>query len=90
MEWLWAWTGRCVGYRDGDDLWTDSGRHVGRFLGDEVYDLDGHPSRRAGYRPPDQEQRQGWRYQDRLRAAAAESVDHQTIGLQRLPNAGGL
>jgi hypothetical protein len=29
------------GYRDGNDLWTHTGKHVGRFDGDEVYRRDG-------------------------------------------------
>lgn len=30
-----------LGYRDGDELWTYNGRHVGRFEGDDVYGPDG-------------------------------------------------
>lgn len=39
--WLWTWSGRCFGYRDGDDLWTYSGHHIGVFRGEEVYGPDG-------------------------------------------------
>lgn len=41
MKWLWTWTGKCFGYRDGDNLWTYDGRHIGVFFGDEVYDKNG-------------------------------------------------
>ena len=33
--------GEFFGYRDGDDLWTHDGRHVGKFYGDEVCSPDG-------------------------------------------------
>jgi len=29
------------GHRDGDNLWTHDGHHVGKFYGDEVYGCDG-------------------------------------------------
>jgi hypothetical protein len=35
------WGGTYFGYREGDDLWTHTGKHVGRFDGDEVYGSDG-------------------------------------------------
>jgi hypothetical protein len=41
MKWLWTWGGVSFGYREGDDLRTHDGRHVGRFYGDEVYGTDG-------------------------------------------------
>ena len=41
MQWLWTWGGVCFGYRDGADLWTHDGRHVGRFASGEVYAPDG-------------------------------------------------
>src|SRR5262245_62569197 len=41
MAWLYTWGGTCFGWRDGDDLWTHDGRHVGRFHRDEVYGPDG-------------------------------------------------
>lgn len=41
MNWLWTWGGVCFGYRDGDNLWTHDGRHVGRFVGSEVYASNG-------------------------------------------------
>lgn len=28
---LWTWSGEYFGYRDGSELWTHDGRHVGRF-----------------------------------------------------------
>ena len=33
---------RIFGCRNGDDLWTHDGRHIGHFHGDEVYDRQGH------------------------------------------------
>lgn len=42
MEWLWTWSGRCFGYKDGDNLWTYDGKHVGKFYDDEIYDRHGH------------------------------------------------
>jgi hypothetical protein len=41
MDWLWTWGGTCFGYRDGDNLWTRHGHHVGRFAGSEVYACNG-------------------------------------------------
>jgi hypothetical protein len=41
MQWLWNWGGECFGYRDGDNLWTSDGKHVGRFYSDEIYGRDG-------------------------------------------------
>ncbi len=37
MEYLWTWSGRFFGYREGDLLYAKSGRCVGRFSGSEVY-----------------------------------------------------
>jgi len=41
MEWLWTWGGVSFGYREGDNLWTHDGRHVGRFHEEEIYGVDG-------------------------------------------------
>lgn len=42
MNWLWTWGGRCFGYREGSELWTYDGKHVGRFNGNnEVFGPDG-------------------------------------------------
>lgn len=41
MEWLWTWSGRCFGYKDGDNLWTHDGHHVGKFHGSEIYGSNG-------------------------------------------------
>jgi hypothetical protein len=41
MEWLWTWGGTSFGYRDGDQLRTHDGLHVGRFIDDEIYGVDG-------------------------------------------------
>ncbi len=40
MEYLWTWSGRFFGYREGDLLYAKSGRCVGRFSGSEVYGAD--------------------------------------------------
>jgi hypothetical protein len=42
MDWLWTWSGKCFGYRDGVLLWTYDGRHVGKFCGEEIFDKNGH------------------------------------------------
>jgi len=42
MNWLWNCSGACFGYLEGDDLWTYSGRHVGRRMGSEIYDARGN------------------------------------------------
>ncbi len=34
---LWTWGGVWFGYREGRELWTHDGRHVGRFVADVVY-----------------------------------------------------
>lgn len=41
MERMYTWGGRSFGYKDGGNLWTYSGKHVGRFHDDEVYGPDG-------------------------------------------------
>lgn len=41
MKWVWNWGGECFGYFDGDDLWTYSGKHVGKRFEDEIYGPDG-------------------------------------------------
>ena len=38
---LWTWGGDYFGFRDGQNLWTHEGRHVGRFRRDEVFRPDG-------------------------------------------------
>ena len=38
MTHMWTWGGKYFGYREGDDLWTHSGHHVGRFYDDEIAD----------------------------------------------------
>lgn len=42
LNWLWTWSGKFFGYRNGDDLWTYDGKHVGRFRGDVIYNCHGH------------------------------------------------
>jgi 4-fold beta flower protein len=42
FEWLWTWSGKCLGYRNQDDLYSYKGRHIGHFAeGDEIYGHDG-------------------------------------------------
>ncbi|WP_061151998.1 hypothetical protein [Caballeronia arvi] len=41
MNWLWTWSGNSFGYRVDDQLRTHDGRHVGRFVGEEIYGADG-------------------------------------------------
>ena len=39
---LWTWSGEYFGFREGVDLWTYDGRHVGRFRrGSEIFRPDG-------------------------------------------------
>lgn len=38
---MWTWAGELFGYRDGDDLFADHGKQVGKFYGDEIYDAEG-------------------------------------------------
>jgi hypothetical protein len=40
-DWLWTWSGVSFGYRLGDSLFTHDGIEVGRFIGLEVYGVDG-------------------------------------------------
>lgn len=41
MKWLWTWSGRFFGYRDGDNLWTHDGQHIGQFYENEIYNQNG-------------------------------------------------
>lgn len=41
MERMFTWGGRSFGYKDGENLWTYSGKHVGKFHDDEIYGPDG-------------------------------------------------
>jgi CheY-like chemotaxis protein len=39
---LWTWSGEYFGFREGSELWTHDGRHVGRFRrGVEIFRPDG-------------------------------------------------
>jgi hypothetical protein len=40
-EWLWTWSGRSFGYREGDSLFAREGSEVGRFRDDEIFGPDG-------------------------------------------------
>lgn len=42
MDWYWTWEGKCFGYRDGEELRTHDGKHVGRFYDEEIYDCNGN------------------------------------------------
>ena len=41
METVFTWSGTCFGHKDGDRLWNHRGRHVGTFIGSEIYGTDG-------------------------------------------------
>lgn len=41
LTWLWTWSGKSFGYREGDKLYTLEGLQVGRFVGREVYGSGG-------------------------------------------------
>lgn len=41
LNWLWSWGGKCVGYKDGDNLWGYDGHNIGKFYGIEIYSPDG-------------------------------------------------
>ena len=41
MKWTWTWSGLCFGYWIEDDLWTYSGKHIGRRHGTHIYGPDG-------------------------------------------------
>lgn len=41
IHWLWHWSGRCFGYRQGDRLHAADGQQLGRFVGDRIFDQDG-------------------------------------------------
>ncbi|HVI92108.1 MAG TPA: hypothetical protein VM659_27710 [Dongiaceae bacterium] len=40
-HWLWHWSGRCFGYRQGDRLLADDGQQLGRFVAERIFDRDG-------------------------------------------------
>jgi|GEM_PF-777626 len=40
-NWLWHWSGRCFGYRQGDQLFAEDGQQLGRFIGERIFDRDG-------------------------------------------------
>ncbi|WP_427108380.1 4-fold beta flower protein [Lysinibacillus xylanilyticus] len=42
MDWLYTWSGKSFGYKDGDNLWTHDGKHVGKFYGNEIYGESGN------------------------------------------------
>jgi hypothetical protein len=37
---LWTWSGKCFGYRDGDDLWTHDGLHVSPFRDEQAFSIE--------------------------------------------------
>lgn len=41
MQHLWTWSGKYFGYRDGDDLRTYRGYHIGYFVDNDAFGLDG-------------------------------------------------
>lgn len=38
---LWSWSGKYIGYREHNELFSTSHKHVGHFVENEVYALDG-------------------------------------------------
>ena len=42
MHWLWTWSGRSFGYRQGDLLFTKNGNHIGYFQDEEIYSVHGN------------------------------------------------
>lgn len=41
MQHLWTWGGKYFGYRESNALRTYRGNHIGYFVGDEAFALDG-------------------------------------------------
>lgn len=41
MEHLWTWSGTYFGYRQGDALFSKTGRQAGRFQDADIYGRDG-------------------------------------------------
>lgn len=41
MLWVWTWSGKYFGYINNSNLFTYSGKQVGKFYGTEVYGSDG-------------------------------------------------
>lgn len=41
MQWLWTWKGKSFGYRQANNLRLRDGTHVGSFVDDFVFSLDG-------------------------------------------------
>lgn len=41
MQHLWTWGGKYFGYREGDALRTHRGHHIGHFVDDDAFGLDG-------------------------------------------------
>lgn len=41
MQWIWTWKGKSFGYRQANNLRLRDGTHVGSFVDDVVFSLDG-------------------------------------------------
>lgn len=41
VEWLFNWSGKCIGYRDKDILWSYDGSMIGKFVGNEIFSTEG-------------------------------------------------
>lgn len=41
MEWLWTWKGQSFGYKRANELRLQDGSHVGTFVDNKVFGLDG-------------------------------------------------
>ena len=37
----WSWSGKYIGHRSGDYLYSKNGKPIGKFYGNELYDFSG-------------------------------------------------
>jgi hypothetical protein len=42
MEDLWSWTGKYIGYKEGENVWSADGKYLGKLLDEELFAPDGH------------------------------------------------
>ncbi|MGC9404344.1 4-fold beta flower protein [Vibrio genomosp. F10] len=41
MKSVWTWGGKSFGYIDGEDLWTNQGKHIAKLVEGEIYGPEG-------------------------------------------------
>jgi len=41
LDWLWSWSGKCIGYKDKGFLWSSDGQVIGKFVDNEIFSPDG-------------------------------------------------